>query len=200
MPYLPIDPADLGRAYDAVIRVNSQSGKGGIAYLLEAGYGIELPRRLQIDFARRVQEHTDSTGDEVDAAALFRLFERSYLSSRADGVELVELGTEEQKGTSRIEIGVRIDGVDHRGSYSATGPVEAVTRLLQEVGMPVEVLSLHQTSLSAGAGSEALTLIEFRDDAGTHWAAGRHRSVLRASVDAVLRAAGTRRMPVAERS
>lgn len=200
VPYLPIDPADLGRAYDAVIRVNSQSGKGGIAYLLEAGYGIELPRRLQIDFARRVQEHTDSTGDEVDSAALFRLFESSYLSSRDDGVELVELGTEEHEGTSRIEIGVRVDGVEHRRTYPATGPVEAVTRLLQETGMPVEVLSLHQTSLSAGAGSEALTLLEFRDDEGIHWAAGRHRSVLRASVDAVLRAAGARRVPAGHRS
>ncbi|MEN0084213.1 MAG: 2-isopropylmalate synthase [Leifsonia sp.] len=199
VPYLPVDPADLGRAYDAVIRVNSQSGKGGIAYLLETGYGVELPRRLQIDFARRVQRYTDSTGDEVDAAGLFALFETSYLASRDDGIELVELGTTEHDGTSRIGIGVRVDGVEHHGSYEGVGPVEAVTRLLQEHGIRLEVLSLHQTSLSAGAGSDALTLVEFRDAGGTRWSAGRHRSVLRASVDAVLRAAGSRRIPVEER-
>lgn len=189
VPYLPIDPADLGRSYDAVIRVNSQSGKGGIAYLLEAEYGIELPRRMQIDFARNVQQHTDSTGAEIDAAQLLELFEGSYLHSRHDDIALVELETDQQGGRSRTRIGVRIDGVEHHGGYDDVGPVDAVTRLLAECGIRVEILSLHQTSLSAGAASEALTLIEYRDAAGVHWSAGRHRSVLTASVEAVLRAA-----------
>jgi 2-isopropylmalate synthase len=84
VPYLPIDPADIGRSYDAVIRVNSQSGKGGIAYLLEAEYGIELPRRLQIDFARHVQRHTDATGGEATAAELWELFRTVYLGGADD--------------------------------------------------------------------------------------------------------------------
>ena len=189
VPYLPIDPADLGRNYDAVIRVNSQSGKGGIAYLLEAEYGIELPRRMQIDFARNVQQHTDSTGAEIDAPQLLELFEGSYLHSRHDDIALVELETDQQAGRSRTRIGVRIDGVEHHGGYDDVGPVDAVTRLLAECGIRVEILSLHQTSLSAGAASEALTLIEYRDAAGVHWSAGRHRSVLTASMEAVLRAA-----------
>jgi 2-isopropylmalate synthase len=192
VPYLPIDPADLGRSYDAVIRVNSQSGKGGIAYLLETEYGIELPRRMQIDFARSVQRHTDSTGAEIDAAQLLELFERSYLRSPHDDIALVELETDQQAGRSSTRVGVRIDGVEHHGGYDDLGPVEAVTRLLAEHGIRVEILSLHQTSLSAGAASEALSLIEYRDATGVHWSAGRHRSVLTASVEAVLRAASLR--------
>jgi 2-isopropylmalate synthase len=193
VPYLPIDPADLGRTYDAVIRVNSQSGKGGIAYLLETEYGIELPRRLQIDFARHVQEHADSTGAEIDAARLLDLFEHRYLRALDHGVELVSLETGEGSAGSGTRLTVRIDGVEREARYEGVGPVDAVTRLLREHGVPVEVLSLHQTSLASGAGSDALTLIEYRAAAGVGWSAGRHRSVLTASVEAVLRAAGAGR-------
>ncbi|WP_033196820.1 2-isopropylmalate synthase [Agromyces italicus] len=189
VPSLPIDPADLGRSYDAVIRVNSQSGKGGIAYLLETEYGIELPRRLQIDFARRVQEHADATGVEVDAPELLGLFERSYLSRAGGGVELLDLRSESHETSTITSVRIRVDGAEHGGSYDGIGPVEAVTRLLAERGIPVDILSLHQTSLSAGNSSEALTLIEFRDRTGTGWVAGRDRSVLTATVNAVLGAA-----------
>jgi len=186
VPYLPIDPADLGRSYDAVIRVNSQSGKGGIAYLLEAAYGIELPRRLQIDFARRVQEHTDDTGLEVDAPQLLELFERSYLDPPAViGVDLIDLQTD----TLRTQLSIRIGGSEHRGCYDGVGPIEALTELLGSHGVAVDVVALHQTSLTGGNDSEALTLIEYRSAAGAHWAAGRDRSVLTASLSAVLTAA-----------
>ena len=190
VPYLPIDPADIGRSYDAVIRVNSQSGKGGIAYLLEADYGIELPRRLQIDFARRVQTHTDSTGQEVDAPRLLELFEQSYLRSDKDGeLELLALESASDGGKTRTRVSLSIRGTARSRSYEGIGPVEAVTELLGEHRMPIDILSLHQTSLASGNGSDALTLIEYRDPAGTRWAAGRDRSVLTASANAVLSAA-----------
>lgn len=186
VPYLPIDPADLGRSYDAVIRVNSQSGKGGIAYLLETAYGVELPRRLQIDFARRVQEHTDDSGLEVDARQLLELFERSYLDSPAVvDVDLIEIQTD----TLRTQLRIRIGGSEHRGCYDGIGPIEAFTKLLGSHGIAVDVVALHQTSLTGGNDSEALTLVEYRSAAGTHWAAGRDRSVLTASLNAVLAAA-----------
>ncbi|MGN8049629.1 2-isopropylmalate synthase [Curtobacterium sp. 22159] len=191
VPYLPIDPADLGRTYEAVIRVNSQSGKGGIAYLLEAEHGIELPRRMQIDFAHHVQEHADATGLEVDAGGLLDLFTRHYLASGPADVELIRLDSEDHDGTSRTAVSLRVDGVDHHGSHDGVGPVEAVIRLLAECGRDVDVLSLHQTSVTSGADSDALTLVEHRDAAGVHWSAGRDRSVLTASVNAVLRAAST---------
>lgn len=189
MPYLPIDPADIGRTYDAVIRVNSQSGKGGIAYLLETEYGIELPRRLQIDFARRVQERTDITGLEIDPPQLLGLFESAYLTSDPGGIELIDIESVSHEGADRTVVRLRIDGVEHRGTYDGIGPVEAVTRLLGEQGIGIEILSLHQASLRTGSDSDALTLIEYRDGAGIHWAAGRDRSILTAGVHAVLRAA-----------
>ncbi|MCW3815959.1 2-isopropylmalate synthase [Micromonospora sp. DR5-3] len=188
VPYLPIDPADIGRNYDAVIRVNSQSGKGGIAYLLEAEYGIELPRRLQIDFARRVQECADTTGLEIDPPQLLKLFESAYLTPDTDDIELIDLESGSHDGTSRTDIRLRIDGVEHSGTYDV-GPVEATARLLEEQHIGVEILSLHQSSLTSGNDSDALTLIEYRNSGGTHWAAGRDRSVLTASVRAVLSAA-----------
>ncbi|WP_228505678.1 2-isopropylmalate synthase [Curtobacterium sp. VKM Ac-2887] len=194
VPYLPIDPADLGRDYDAVIRVNSQSGKGGVAHLLETASGIELPRRLQIDFARRVQQHVDGSGAEVDGPELLALFERSY--ERAAGasagapadIELVAIEATHGDG-AHTELTLRIDGVEHRGAFVDVGPVEAVVELLAEWGTAVDIVSLHQTSRTTGSASAALTLLEYRDGAGVHWAAGRHRSVLTASVEAVLQAA-----------
>lgn len=195
VPYLPIDPADLGRSYDAVIRVNSQSGKGGIAYLLETAYGIELPRRLQIDFARRVQEHTDDSGLEVDAPQLLELFERSYLDPpTVFGADLLDIQTD----SSRTELTIRIDDGEHHGCYDGVGPIEALTELLGAHGIALDVVTLHQTSLGAGNDSEALTLIEYRSATGTQWAAGRDRSVLTASLNAVLTAARSR-IPAAVR-
>ncbi|WP_138947289.1 2-isopropylmalate synthase [Plantibacter sp. M259] len=189
VPYLPVDPADLGRSYEAVIRVNSQSGKGGIAYLLERDYGIEMPRRLQVDFSRRVQQQADETGRELDAEALLAAFERSYLSATPSRVELLEVDVATSGETSRTTIGLRIDGDRHEATFVGIGPVEAATRLLADHGIPVEIVSLHQTSLSAGSGAEALTLLEVRRGAETVWTAGRHHSVLEASVRAVVNAA-----------
>jgi 2-isopropylmalate synthase len=189
VPYLPVDPADLGRSYEAVIRVNSQSGKGGIAYLLERDYGIEMPRRLQVDFSRRVQQQADETGRELDAEALLAAFERSYLSATPSRVELLEVDVATTGETSRTTIGLRIDADRHEATFADVGPVEAATRLLADHGVHVEIVSLHQTSLSAGSGAEALTLLEVRRGAETVWAAGRHRSVLEASVRAVVNAA-----------
>ncbi|MBF4563921.1 2-isopropylmalate synthase [Plantibacter sp. VKM Ac-2876] len=189
VPYLPVDPADLGRSYEAVIRVNSQSGKGGIAYLLERDYGIEMPRRLQVDFSRRVQQQADETGRELDAEALLSVFERSYLSATPSRVELLEVDVTTTGETSRTTIGLVIDGDRHEATFADVGPVEAATRLLADHGIHVEIVSLHQTSLSAGSGAEALTLLEIRRGAETVWAAGRHRSVLEASVRAVVNAA-----------
>jgi 2-isopropylmalate synthase len=187
VPYLPIDPADIGRSYDAVIRVNSQSGKGGIAYLLETGYGVELPRRLQIDFARRVQRHTDSTGAEVTADELWDIFTAAYLApvSGDAAVTLTRFETTE----ARTAITIRVGGVDHASTHVGVGPVEALTTGLRAHGIDVEVLSLAQTSVGAGNDSEALTLLEYRTSRGTGWTAGQDRSVLAATLAAVIRAA-----------
>ncbi|MFF7335299.1 2-isopropylmalate synthase [Streptomyces sp. NPDC008150] len=197
VPYLPVDPADLGRSYDAVIRVNSQSGKGGMAYLLESEYGIELPRRLQIDFARHVQLHTDTTGNEVTAAELWDIFGTAYLgpaAGREDGSAAVALSgyrTSEAAGGTSTSVTIATGGMEHTSTHDGVGPVEALTRALAGQGLAIEVLSLHQTSAGTGNDSDALTLLEYRDGPAVRWAAGRDRSVLAASLAAVMRAANT---------
>jgi 2-isopropylmalate synthase len=167
VPYLPVDPADLGRSYDAVIRVNSQSGKGGIAYLLETEYGVELPRRVQIDFARHVQRHTDTTGNEVTARELWTIFENAYLFPVAGSAAAGAL------------------------THAAAGSAESLAAALASRGIAVDVLSLHQTSVGSGDDAEALTLVEYRDGPVTRWAAGRDRSVPGATLAAAIRAAST---------
>ncbi|SFQ21236.1 2-isopropylmalate synthase [Amycolatopsis rubida] len=185
VPYLPIDPADLGRDYAAVIRVNSQSGKGGIAYLLENEYGITLPRRLQIDFARRVQDHADGSGHEVTATELWQLFEAAYLQPNP----AIALSRFENSADEHTSITLRVDGIEHTSTHTGTGPVEALTAALGEHGRKVDIVALHQTSIGSGNDSEALTLLEYRTDSGTQWTAGRDRSVLAASLTAVVNAA-----------
>ncbi|MGX6509822.1 2-isopropylmalate synthase [Rhodococcus sp. SJ-2] len=187
VPYLPIDPADLGRSYDAVIRVNSQSGKGGIAYLLETEYGIGLPRRLQIDFAHHVQMHTDATGSEVTASQLWGIFEAEYLAAPAgdSAVELACFGTTDESTTVTLRVGdSELTSVHHN-----VGPVEALTDALARTGISLEVLGLHQTSIGSGNDSDALTLIEYRSGTVTRWAAGRNRSVLTATLESLIGAA-----------
>jgi len=183
VPYLPIDPADIGRTYDAVIRVNSQSGKGGIAYLLETEYGLELPRRLQIDLSHQVQRHTDRTGDEVAADDIWAIFVAAYLAGPDEAVRVSSVRVD-----GRAEVTLTVDGAEHHGA-SETGPVDALVDALAGAGLELEILALHQSSLRAGADAEALTLLEYRGPHGPAWAAGRDDSVLAATVNAVVRAA-----------
>lgn len=191
VPYLPIDPADIGRSYDAVIRVNSQSGKGGIAHLLESEFGIELPRRMQIDLARHVQLHADATGTEVTAAEVHRIFQRVYLGAGAAdrGIELEEYEVAEVAGAARARMSIRVGETRSVHERTAEGPVEALVSALAERGTALEVLELHQASVRSGTDSEALTLIEYRHAGGAGWAGGRAESVLSASLAAVIAAA-----------
>ncbi|KUF06187.1 2-isopropylmalate synthase [Leucobacter sp. G161] len=161
VPYLPIDPADIGRSYDAVIRVNSQSGKGGIAYLLESEYGIELPRRLQIDLARRVQQHTDASGAEVTANAIWEIFAAAYLTP-ARGHVVAEPGSAGAQPVSAVtEPGPAVTGPGSAG----TGPVLALESFASSIegGTPSATLTLRvsgETFVSAHSGTgpvEALT-------------------------------------------
>ncbi|MFJ9691203.1 2-isopropylmalate synthase [Kitasatospora sp. NPDC101183] len=167
VPYLPIDPAELGRSYEAVIRVNSQSGKGGIAHLLQTGEGLDLPRRLQIDFARVVQEATDDSGREMTAADLYALFRAEYLDAvPADWAWSVD--------GDRAEVNGRTGG--------GTGPLDAVADALG-----ARILSF--TEHAVGAGPEAVAYVEAQVGGVTAWGAGRDTNVLTAGVRAVLGAA-----------
>ncbi len=164
MPYLPIDPKDLGRSYDAVIRVNSQSGKGGIAYLLESEYGLELPRRLQIEFSQAVQAVMDDSGKELVAADIWRIFEREY-----------GLGDAGRNAVSRPVIAEQGEGVVHLGadvtigartmhvSGMGTGPIDAfVAGLNEATGAALRVLDYHEHAIGSGADARAVAYLELR--------------------------------------
>lgn len=189
VPYLPIDPADIGRSYDAVIRVNSQSGKGGIAYLLESGFGVELPRRLQIDLARHVQRRTDLGGTELSADQLWRIFHEVYLGGKdAADVALISFDSHDEHERTTTCVTLEIDGRQSNSTHEGVGPVEALIEALTVHNRHIEILSLTQTSVRAGNDSDALTMVEYRTVGGSGWVAGVDRSVLTATLDAVIRA------------
>jgi 2-isopropylmalate synthase len=153
IPYLPIDPADVGRSYDSVIRVNSQSGKGGIAYLLEAEYGVVLPRRLQVEFSRVVQAHTDSHGGEMSAADIWQLFSGTYLGVEHP-VRYLEHHLFEHGSAQGIRLSVEIDGRAHLLAGEGNGPIDAAVQALRGAGLVVQVRSYEERSMSSG-GSDA---------------------------------------------
>ncbi|MFQ6392942.1 2-isopropylmalate synthase [Nocardia sp. KC 131] len=191
VPYLPIDPADIGRSYDAVIRVNSQSGKGGIAYLLHTEYGMDLPRRLQIDFARHVQAHTDETGLETTATELHDLFESTYLDATDSSPVALKDWRTGDGSDAHTEITLTAADATHRTEHRGVGPIEALTDALARIGHRIEVLDLTQQSIGAGNDGTAITYLEYRADGRTEWTCGRSHSVLEASFAAILRAANT---------
>ncbi len=161
MPYLPIDPKDLGRSYEAVIRVNSQSGKGGISYLLEAEYGVELPRRLQIEFSQVVQAVMDVQGREMSAADLWAVFEAEY---RPDG-RLLESYRLDEAGDGRVKLQatLRCDGRAVALQGQGSGPVDACAAALHAAfGVPVQVLDYHEHAIGSGARAKAAAYIEMR--------------------------------------
>ncbi|MBF6337985.1 2-isopropylmalate synthase [Nocardia abscessus] len=188
VPYLPIDPGDLGRGYEAVIRVNSQSGKGGIAYLLHREYGMDLPRRLQIDFAAQVQARADDTGVEITAAELRDLFEAIYFEDPS-WLDLKDWRTSGDGAQACTEITLAVDGVTHRTRRHG-GPVAALTEALAEAGYPIEVLGLTQQSIEPGNDSAAITYLEYRSGKHIRWSCGRSDSVIAATLAAVVGAAG----------
>ena len=162
VPYLPIDPADIGRSYEAVIRVNSQSGKGGITYLLEQEYGIALPRRLQIEFSQVVQGETDRLGLEMSAEQIHQLLQREYLQATSP-YALVRHRLQEENGTSAVDVEVINAGTTQHWRGVGKGPLEALV-----AGLPVavEIMDYHEHAIGAGSNAKAAAYIEIRLDNG----------------------------------
>lgn len=160
VPYLPIDPADIGRSYEAVIRVNSQSGKGGITYLLEQEYGISLPRRMQIEFSQVVQRETDRLGLEMSAKQIYALLESEYLQATAP-YALKSHRLQEENGTSAVDVEVATEGEIMHWRGIGKGPLEALV-----AGLPVklEIMDYHEHSIGAGSNARAAAYIEVRLD------------------------------------
>ncbi|AMP15640.1 2-isopropylmalate synthase [Collimonas pratensis] len=188
IPYLPIDPADLGRSYDAVIRVNSQSGKGGMAYLLEQDYGLAMPRRLQIEFSRAIQKAADATGKEIAASDIYDIFKQEYLDKQTPYVYRGHRMSEDSRQAQpvKIEIDIVRDGQAHTSSGQGNGPIDAFVNAL---GLDIKLMDFHEHAISAGADAQAASYIELRlNDAPTGFGVGIDANTLTASFKAILSA------------
>jgi 2-isopropylmalate synthase len=187
VPYLPIDPQDLGRTYEAIIRVNSQSGKGGVAYLMETEHHLELPRGLQVDFAREVQAVTDLRGDELTADELLALFHERYLavSSPYELVSYEHVSGDED----RLAAVVAADGVAQTVEGAGNGPIDAlVEAFARGFGIEIRIRDYHEHALSAAADATAVAYIEAEVDDEPVWGVALHPSIVTASLRAVVNA------------
>ncbi|ACT51156.1 2-isopropylmalate synthase [Methylovorus glucosotrophus SIP3-4] len=184
VPYLPIDPHDVGRTYDSIIRVNSQSGKGGIAYLLESGYGLSMPRRMQVEFSAAVQKLTDATGQEVSAEGIWQLFEAEYLFAR-EPLQYVGHELTEHAGQQHIRLTVRLHGETVVREGEGNGPIDA---LVHALGYPVNILDYEERAMTGGADAQAVAFAELgmTGIAGSVYGAGLHQNLVTSSILAVV--------------
>jgi len=188
VPYLPIDPADVGRSYDSVIRVNSQSGKGGVAYLMETGYGIVMPRRLEIEFSGVVQKYADVQGSEVTAADLWRLFSATYLETR-EPVHYREHHLFEKAKAQGIRLAVDIHGAPHVLDGEGNGPIDAAVHALRGAGIEFQVRSYEERSMAAsvdGGDAKACAFVEIVIQEREFYGVGIDDNIVTASLKAIV--------------
>jgi 2-isopropylmalate synthase len=185
VPYLPIDPKDVGRTYEAIIRVNSQSGKGGVAYVMKAEHGLDLPRRAQIEFSRVIQAVAETAGGEVTSGQIWDCFSEEYLrpgrieivghSSRAEGESLQET----------LQVKLRVDGTERKAVGTGNGPIASFVDALASIGVDIRVLDYHEDSIGSGADAQAACYIEAAVGDRVLWGVGIHSSIVTASLRAV---------------
>lgn len=190
VPYLPVDPDDIGRRYEPVIRINSQSGKGGVAYLMEQDFGFVLPRQLQVEFSKTVQQVTDDTGAELSPKHIWDLFQKEYLDS-SQGIGLANLDFhKEGEGPRRIVAELTDGNQVRRVEGTGNGPIDAlIAGLRSDFPLSCEVLDFHQHSLGKGANAVSVAYVDVSvEGEGNSYGVGRHESILTASVLAVLSA------------
>ena len=193
VPYLPIDPADVGRSYEAIIRINSQSGKGGIAYVLQADYGLNLPRGLQVEFSQAIQAITDAEGKEVPVKRIYQQFLETYVEQRGGRLKYIEHRTypdTEVKGRRIVEATILDDGREVTISGTGTGPIDGfVDALSKHVGVAMSVLDYSEHSMQRGSNASAIAYVEMEHPGGKLFGAGINTNISAASLEAVVSAA-----------
>ena len=189
VPYLPIDPADVGRSYDSVIRVNSQSGKGGIAYLMETEHGVVMPRRLQVEFSGVVQKHTDEHGGEVTADDIWNIFSSTYLESTAP-IHYREHHLFEHGSAQGIRLMIDIDGTPHTLNGEGNGPINAAVNALKCAGINIQVRSYEERSMlpmGEDGNTQACAFMEIAGkNSGEYYGVGVDSNIVTASLKALL--------------
>jgi 2-isopropylmalate synthase len=187
VPYLPLDPNDIGRTYEEIIRVNSQSGKGGVAYLLERDYGVRLPRKLQVEFSRVIQKISDGTGREIRPAEIWGAFELEYLNQRSP-LSCIQYSESSSAGTVKIFATVRQGNEEESITGSGNGPIDAFVGALNErFGLGLRIVDYQEQSISEGAAGTAIAFVEIQLGASeTVFGAGMNPNIVTASLDAIL--------------
>ena len=189
VPYLPIDPADLGRTYEAVVRINSQSGKGGVAFLLEKDHGVSLPRRLQISMSQKIQKIADETGKEISTSEIWEIFHTNFVMPKpGHSFKNYSLKTSDSIDNSdHIKAEIEIDGENHEISGSGNGPIDAfVNALNQKLSIDVKVSDYHQSAISSGSDAQAAAYIELQKGDKTSWGVGINPNTTKASFEAII--------------
>ena len=202
VPYLPIDPRDLGRTYEAVIRVNSQSGKGGVAYVMKAEHQLDLPRRLQIEFSRVIQARTDAEGGEVTPAEMWSIFRDEYLDQDDQPWSRLALNTYAEAaplepGTDRVLIDAYWDGQERLLEGTGNGPIAAYVAALGQLGLELKVLDYVEHALSSGGDAQAAAYVECDLDGVVVWGVGIDTNIVRASLKAITSAGNRALRPAA---
>jgi 2-isopropylmalate synthase len=198
VPYLPIDPRHLGRSYEAVIRVNSQSGKGGVAYVLLHEYGLDLPRQLQVDFAKKIQAVTEDTGTEITSYEIHRRFMSSYVEPATPKVEIIGHRSSSdtlESGTTTMEAKLIVDGREQMVTGEGNGPIDAFVAALTGAGLfEGKVADYSEHTMGTGSDATAVAYVEI-DTGGrdTTWGVGMHESIVSASLRAIVSAVNTLR-------
>ncbi|MET9421249.1 2-isopropylmalate synthase [Streptomyces sp. NPDC006540] len=192
VPYLPIDPKDVGRSYEAVIRVNSQSGKGGIAYVLKNDHKLDLPRRMQIEFSKIIQAKTDTEGGEVTPAAIWSVFQDEYLPNPENPWGRIQIrsgqSTTDKDGVDTLTVEAVVDGTETVLSGTGNGPISAFFAALNGIGVDVRLLDYQEHTMSEGASAQAASYIECAIDGQVLWGIGIDANTTRASLKAVVSA------------
>ncbi|MFJ4711804.1 2-isopropylmalate synthase [Streptomyces sp. NPDC088785] len=192
VPYLPIDPKDVGRSYEAVIRVNSQSGKGGIAYVLKNDHSLDLPRRMQVEFSKVIQAKTDAEGGEVTPKDIWSIFQDEYLPNSGNpwGRIQVRAGqtTTDTDGVDTLTVEAEVDGVEQVLTGTGNGPISAFFQALQGIGIDARLLDYQEHTMSEGASAVAASYIEVAIDDKVLWGIGIDANTTRASLKAVVSA------------
>jgi 2-isopropylmalate synthase len=187
VPYLPIDPHDVGRSYEAVIRVNSQSGKGGVAYVMKTGHSLDLPRRLQIEFSKVIQVQTDEDGGEVTPSEIWGAFHGEYLAG--GHVELLDhQSSSVADGKQKLSAAISVGGDTHEIEGTGNGPISAFCAALASVGVEVRVLDYAEHALTEGTDAQAASYVEVETDGQVLWGVGIDTNTATASMRAILSA------------
>jgi len=192
VPYLPIDPKDIGRSYEAVIRVNSQSGKGGVAYVMKSEHQLDLPRRLQIEFSHVIQSHTDDEGGEVFPDQMWKIFVDEYLPSEDNKWGRFRFTSLNQSSTAGKDVELSVELLDNQKqitlSGSGNGPISAFCNVMQSYGVDIQVADYYEHAMSAGGDASAAAYLECAVNGGTYWGVGIDPSTTTASLKAVISA------------